>query len=154
MAKGAPFWETKSLAEMSRAEWESLCDGCGRCCLNKLEDADTGRFHYTRTACKLLDLKTCRCTDYEHRASRVPDCVTLTPENVGGLGWLPATCAYRLLDEGKPLAWWHPLVSGRQETVREAGISVAGKAYSEEGIAVDDFVDHLWRLPRAKRRAR
>lgn len=147
-----PFWQTRTLAELTRAEWESLCDGCGRCCLNKLEDEDTGRFLYTRAACRLLDLETCRCTDYANRHERVPDCVALTPENVGSLGWLPSTCAYRLLDEGKPLAWWHPLVSGRPDTVREAGISIAGEAYSEEGIAVDDLVDHLWRLPKAKRK--
>jgi uncharacterized cysteine cluster protein YcgN (CxxCxxCC family) len=152
MGRQPPFWKTKSLAEMDEAEWESLCDGCGRCCLNKLEDQDTGRFHYTRTACKLLDLKTCRCSDYQHRTARVPDCVSLTPDNVGKLPWLPQTCAYRLLAEGKPLAWWHPLVSGDPNTVREAGISVAGAAYSEEGIAVDDLVDHIWHLPRALRR--
>ena len=152
MPEPQPFWKIKTLAEMSRAEWEQLCDGCGRCCLNKLEDEDTGEFHYTRTACKLLDLGTCRCTDYAHRAARVPDCVTLRPGNVGSLGWLPKTCAYRLLDEGKPLAWWHPLVSGRPETVGEAGIAVSGHAYSEEGIAVGDLVDHLWKLPKARRR--
>ena len=152
MSAAPPFWKTKSLSEMTRQEWESLCDGCGRCCLNKLEDEDTGRFLNTRAACKLLDLNTCRCSDYGNRHARVPDCVALTPNVVGSLGWLPATCAYRLLDEGKKLAWWHPLVSGRAETVGEAGISVAGEAYSEEGIAVDDLVDHLWRLPKAKRR--
>ena len=152
MVNAPPFWKTKSLAEMSRAEWESLCDGCGRCCLNKLEDEDTGQYLYTRAACKLLDLDTCRCTDYANRHARVPDCVALTPENVGGLGWLPATCAYRLLEEGKPLPWWHPLVSGRPDTVAEAGITVAGEAYSEEGITVDELVDHLWRLPRPKRK--
>lgn len=154
MPQEKPFWKTKSLAEMTRPEWESLCDGCGRCCLNKLEDEDTGQFHYTRAACKLLDLGTCRCTDYENRQAKVPDCVALTPENVGRLGWLPSTCAYRLLDEGKPLAWWHPLVSGTQATVAEAGITVTGEAYTEEGIAVEDLVDHLWRLPKAKRRKR
>jgi uncharacterized protein len=148
----APFWKTKSLEQMSREEWESLCDGCGRCCLNKLEDEDTGRFLYTRTACKLLDLKTCQCTDYPNRAARVPDCVTLTPKIVGDLGWLPKTCAYRLLDEGHMLQWWHPLVSGRAETVTEAGISVAGEVYTEEGISVDELVDHLWKLPKAKRK--
>lgn len=152
MVNAPPFWKTKSLAEMSRAEWESLCDGCGRCCLNKLEDEDTGQYLYTRAACKLLDLDTCRCTDYANRHARVPDCVALTPENVGGLGWLPATCAYRLLEEGKSLPWWHPLVSGRPDTVAEAGITVAGEAYSEEGITVDELVDHLWRLPRPKRK--
>ena len=149
-----PFWKTKTLEEMNHAEWESLCDGCGRCCLNKLEDEDTGRFLYTRAACKLLDLRTCRCSDYPNRAKQVPDCVTLTPEVVDGLGWLPATCAYRLLDEGKTLPWWHPLVSGRSETVAEAGITVAGEAYSEVGITVDELIDHLWKLPAAKRKAR
>ncbi len=153
MTGSDPFWKTKSLVEMSRAEWEALCDGCGRCCLNKLEDEDTGRFLYTRAACKLLDLKTCQCTDYPNRAARVPDCVTLTAENVGSLGWLPATCAYRLLDEGKPLPWWHPLESGTPETVRQAGIAVGGEAYSEEGLTVEDLVDHIWRLPKARRKA-
>ncbi len=152
MTDNIPFWKTKTLAGMTRTEWESLCDGCGRCCLNKLEDEDTGRFLYTRTACRLLDLKTCRCRDYPNRQAQVPDCVALTPENVGGLGWLPATCAYRLLDEGKPLAWWHPLVSGSPATVAEAGIAVNGEAYSEEGISVEDFVDHIWKLPKARRR--
>jgi uncharacterized protein len=147
-----PFWKTKALAEMSRTEWESLCDGCGRCCLNKLEDEDTGRFLYTKAACKLLDLKTCQCTDYPNRAKRVPDCVTLTPKIIGDLGWLPKTCAYRILDEGHDLPWWHPLISGRAETVDEAGITVKGIAYSEEGISVDDLVDHLWKLPKAKRK--
>ncbi|MFT3989731.1 YcgN family cysteine cluster protein [Aestuariivirga sp.] len=147
-----PFWKTKTLAEMDRAEWESLCDGCGRCCLNKLEDEDSGEFLYTRAACKLLDLKTCRCTDYPNRSRIVPDCVTLTPKNVPELGWLPNTCAYRLLSEGKSLPWWHPLVSGRAETVTEAGISVAGEAYSEEGLSVDDLLDHIWRLPKARRK--
>jgi uncharacterized protein len=154
MAKSSPkpFWKTKSLGEMTNAEWESLCDGCGRCCLNKLEDADTGEFLMTRAACKLLDVGACRCTDYDNRARRVSDCVTLTPENVGTLGWLPETCAYRLLDEGKSLAWWHPLVSGRAETVKEAGISVAHDAYSETGIKTKDLVHHIWTLPKAKRK--
>jgi uncharacterized cysteine cluster protein YcgN (CxxCxxCC family) len=152
MPQSSPFWKTKTLPEMTREEWESLCDGCGRCCLNKLEDEDTGRFLYTRAACKLLDLESCRCTDYANRHARVPDCVALTPENVGSLGWLPATCAYRLLEEGKNLQWWHPLVSGRTETVTEAGIAVAGEAYSEEGITVDELVDHLWQLPRPRRK--
>jgi uncharacterized cysteine cluster protein YcgN (CxxCxxCC family) len=147
-----PFWKAKPLADLSRSEWESLCDGCGRCCLNKLEDEDTGRYLYTRAACKLLDLKTCRCTDYRNRSQQVPDCVTLTAENVPRLGWLPSSCAYRLLDEGKPLPWWHPLVSGDPATVEQAGISMRGIAYSEEGLTVDDLVDHIWKLPKAKRR--
>lgn len=146
------FWKTKSLAEMSKTEWESLCDGCGRCCLNKLEDEDTGRFLYTKAACKLLDLKTCQCTDYNNRHARVPDCIALTPKNVSELGWLPESCAYRRLAEGLGLSWWHPLVSGSPDTVKQAGISVVGIAYSEKGIMVDELVDHLWKLPKAKRK--
>jgi uncharacterized protein len=149
-----PFWKTKSLKDMSRTEWESLCDGCGRCCLNKLEDEDTGEYHYTKAACRLLDCKTAQCTDYPNRAKRVPDCVTLTSNNVGSLGWLPSTCAYRLLDEGKDLPCWHPLVSGRPETVVESGISVAGKVYTEKGIRTDRLWLHLWTLPKARRKKR
>ncbi len=147
-----PFWKSKTLDQMTPGEWESLCDGCGRCCLNKLEDEDTGEFLYTRAACKLLDIGTCRCTDYSNRHDKVPDCVALTPQNVGSLGWLPGTCAYRLLAEGKSLPWWHPLVSGRQATVDEAGITIKNEAYSEEGLSVDDLVDHIWRLPKPRRR--
>ena len=147
-----PFWKTKSLAEMNQAEWEGLCDGCGRCCLNKLEDEDKGEFLYTRAACKLLDIGTCQCTDYKNRAKRVPDCVTLTAKNVKELGWLPESCAYRRLDEGKGLAWWHPLVSGTPDTVREAGISIENEAYTEEGITIEELVHHLWKLPKAKRK--
>lgn len=150
--KDKSFWKSKSLSELSREEWESLCDGCGRCCLNKIEDADTGRFLDTRAACRLLDLRTCRCRDYANRSTQVPDCVTLTTGNVAKLGWLPPTCAYRLRSEGKNLPWWHPLVSGRRETVEEAGISIKGEVFSEEGLTVDDMVDHIWKLPKAKRR--
>ena len=149
-----PFWKTKALAEMSREEWESLCDGCGRCCLNKLEDEDTGEFLYTRAACKLLNLETCQCSDYKNRHKKVHDCVALTPKNVGELGWLPESCAYRRLNEGLGLSWWHPLVSGDPDTVREAGISVAGEAYTEKGIMVDELVEHLWKLPKAKRKTK
>ena len=152
MSSEIPFWKSKTLGEMTKTEWESLCDGCGRCCLNKLEDEDTGKFLYTRAACKLLDIGTCQCTDYPNRAKRVPDCVTLTPKNVSELGWLPESCAYRRLDEGRGLAWWHPLVSGTPDTVREAGISVENEAYTEEGITVDELVHHIWKLPKAKRK--
>ena len=126
-----PYWRTKTLEEMTREEWESLCDGCARCCLVKLEDADTGEIAYTDIACRLLDPGTCRCTRYRQRLRLVPDCVDLTPGRVRKLGWLPSTCAYRLLAEGRELAWWHPLVSGDPETVHKAGISVRGRVVPE-----------------------
>ena len=127
----APYWQTKTLEEMTRAEWEALCDGCARCCLLKLEDEDTGEIAYTDIACRLLDTGTCRCTRYRQRLRLVPECVDLTPEQVRRLGWLPSTCAYRLLAEGRDLAWWHPLVSGDPETVHKAGISVRGRVVPE-----------------------
>lgn len=136
-----PFWQTKALHEMTGAEWESLCDGCGRCCLNKLEDEDTGEIKYTDVACRLLDLESCRCTSYEDRQRFVPDCRRLTPQNVGTIPWLPQTCAYRLLAEGKDLEWWHPLVSGDPNTVIEAGISVKGRIVSERDT--DDLEGHV-----------
>ena len=145
-----PFWKTKTLAEMTPEEWESLCDGCGRCCLVKLEDEDTGRIHFTNLACKLFDAKTCKCSDYANRTKRVHDCVKLTPENVGELNWLPDTCAYRLIDQGKPLRWWHPLVSGRKSSVAEAGISVRGRTVSEEEVTEEDWTSYLWKLPKEK----
>ena len=127
----APYWRTKSLDEMTRAEWEALCDGCARCCLVKLEDSDTGEVAYTDIACRLLDLGTCRCSRYRQRLALVPDCVDLTPERVRRHDWLPSTCAYRLVAAGEDLAWWHPLVSGDPETVHQAGISVRNRAVPE-----------------------
>ena len=131
MTSDEPFWRRKSLHEMSTVEWESLCDGCARCCLIKLEDEDTGKLDYTDVACRLLDLNACRCVSYDDRKRYVPDCQILNSKNVKRLSWLPATCAYRLIDEGKDLHWWHPLVSGDPETVHEAGISVRGRVVSE-----------------------
>jgi len=137
------FWRRKSLGQMSAQEWESLCDGCGRCCLIKLIDDDTEELHQTRLACKLLNCGSGRCKDYGNRHASVPDCVVLTPENVSQLTWLPATCAYRLVDQGQDLAWWHPLVSGSPETVHEAGISVRGFARSEKGVAEKNYWKYI-----------
>lgn len=136
-----PFWKTRRLDEMSAAEWESLCDGCGLCCLNKLEYEDTGAVEFTSAACRYLDAGTCRCADYENRKANVPDCVQLTPESVYDLYWLPETCAYRLVAAGDDLPWWHPLVSGDRETVHEAGISARGRVISED--RADDLQDHI-----------
>lgn len=138
-----PFWRMKSLEEMTPGEWESLCDGCGRCCLHKLEDWDTGEIAWTDVACTLFDEGTCRCTDYTNRAARVPDCVQLTPEALRRLTWLPPTCAYRLVAEGQDLRWWHPLVSGDPETVHAAGISVRGRVVSEDGVPMEEYEARL-----------
>lgn len=126
------FWQTKTLAQMSQAEWESLCDGCGRCCLVKLEDEETGDIALTDIACRLLDNQRCKCKQYATRHEIVADCVRLTPQNISQLKWMPKSCAYRLLAEGKDLAWWHPLISGNKETVHQAGISIQGKTVSED----------------------
>jgi len=152
-----PFWQRKALDQMTEAEWESLCDGCGRCCLNKLEEDDTGRVYYTDVGCRLLDGHACRCRDYENRSAEVDDCVRLTAANVGKLGWLPPTCAYRLLAQGRDLYWWHPLVSGDPETVHAAGISVRRRVQAlEHELAADETLeDHIVSWPlRVPKRAR
>ena len=139
-----PFWIEKSLEAMTAEEWESLCDGCGRCCLVKLEDEDTGRIHYTDVGCTLFDAGACRCRDYENRQAKVPDCVRLTPSTVRSLSWLPGTCAYRLRAEGKDLEWWHPLVSGSSETVHLAGISARDEVVgSEDEFTLEELLDHV-----------
>jgi uncharacterized cysteine cluster protein YcgN (CxxCxxCC family) len=136
-----PFWRTKPLDAMTLPEWESLCDGCARCCLVKLEDEDTGEVAYTDVGCTLLDAQSCRCRDYANRETRVPDCVRLTPAVIGSLSWLPQTCAYRLLSEGHDLYWWHPLVSGDPATVHAAGISVRDRvAGPEEEFTVQELL--------------
>ena len=142
-----PFWRRKTLAEMTQEEWESLCDGCGKCCLVKLEDADSGAIHHTDVACHLLNLGTCRCGNYPARKSIVEDCVVLTPETVGDLSWMPSTCAYRMLSEGRDLAWWHPLVSGDPESVHQAGISVRGRAVTEARVPDAELEDHIVTWP-------
>lgn len=138
-----PFWERKTLAELDPVEWESLCDGCGRCCLRKLEDEDTGEIAYTDVACRLLDCKSCRCRDYPHRQERVADCIALSPRDLAPLAWMPSTCAYRLLDEGKPLPDWHPLISGTPASVHAAGISVRGRCTSEDHVHEDEIEHRL-----------
>ncbi|MCP4381573.1 MAG: YcgN family cysteine cluster protein [Hyphomicrobiales bacterium] len=139
----APYWRRLSLAEMSAEQWESLCDGCGRCCLNKLEDWDTGDIFWTDVVCRLFDDETCSCNDYSNRTTRVPDCQPLTPDNVLQLKWLPPTCAYKLIGEGRELYWWHPLVSGDADTVHFAGISVRGRTVSENDVSTEDLEDHV-----------
>lgn len=139
------FWEEKKLSEMDVEEWESLCDGCARCCLHKLEDEDTGEVFYTSVVCHLLDQDSCSCTDYPKRNQNVPNCVHLTIDNIDEFHWLPDTCAYRLIAEGKPLAWWHPLVSGSKDTVVEADISVTGKVISEQFVHPDAIEEYVIR---------
>lgn len=146
--KPHPFWRQKPLSEMSAAEWESLCDGCGRCCLVKLEDEDTGDIHFTDVGCRLLDGEACRCRDYPNRTEKVADCVRLSPVNIGALHWMPPTCAYRLLAEGRDLPDWHPLVSGRADSVEEAGISVKGRlSGSEDAFSVPELMDRIRQWP-------
>ena len=137
------FWEEKSLAAMTTDEWESLCDGCGKCCVIKLEDVDTSVIHYTDIGCELLDSDTCRCSDYENRKTRVPDCVILTPQSLDQLPWMPETCAYRLLHEGKPLPLWHPLNTGDAQSAHKAGQSVKGLTIAEGSIAQADYPNHI-----------
>jgi uncharacterized cysteine cluster protein YcgN (CxxCxxCC family) len=145
MPEDQPFWKTKSLGQMTRGEWESLCDGCGRCCLHKLRDEDTDELAWTNVACRLLDTKTCQCSDYANRRDHVPDCVKLTPKKLARIDWLPPSCAYRLVAEGRDLEPWHPLVSGDPSTVHSAGASVQGRAIPERQAR--DLQDHVVAWP-------
>lgn len=149
-----PFWKTKTLEAMTREEWESLCDGCGRCCLHKLRHEDTNELSYTNVACRLLDLYSCKCSDYKDRRRRIPDCVSLTAKALREIDWLPPSCAYRLVRDGKDLEWWHPLVSGDPNTVHEAGVSVRDRAIGERDAGALERYVVAWpgRMPRAKRR--
>jgi uncharacterized cysteine cluster protein YcgN (CxxCxxCC family) len=142
------YWERKPLARMSRPEWEALCDGCGKCCLNKLEDEDTGEVALTRIACRLLDDDSCHCAQYDIRHQFVPECIVLTPANLSEhMYWIPSTCAYRLIHEGRPLFDWHPLISGRADSVHLAGVSVRGQTLSEFDIPEEDWEDHIIEEP-------
>jgi len=147
MTKQNPkFWQHKSLSEMNKAEWESLCDGCGRCCLNKLEDEDSGEIFYTDVACKLLELDSCRCRDYRNRVKCVPDCLVLSMDHPEYFKFLPGSCAYRRLHENKTLPDWHPLISGSADSVHLAGISIAGKCISEQHLHPDELEDRIIEL--------
>ena len=140
----AKFWEKVPLTKMTPKEWEALCDGCGKCCLNKLEDEDSGVVALTRVACRLLDDKSCRCSHYENRHQFVPDCIVLKPETIEShMYWLPQTCAYRLIHEGNPLADWHPLISGTPRSVHDAGISVQHTTVSEFDTPFEEWEDHI-----------
>jgi len=138
-----PFWQTKTLEEMTHVEWESLCDGCGRCCLHKIEDEDTDEIFFTDIACHLLDEESCSCPHYENRQSFVPDCLTIEPGWGKKFNWLPSTCAYRLLYENKSLFDWHPLVSGDRDSVHLAGISVRGRTYRDNEVSEDRLFEHV-----------
>jgi uncharacterized cysteine cluster protein YcgN (CxxCxxCC family) len=138
------FWERKRLSEMTDREWEALCDGCGKCCLNKLEDEDTAEVALTNVACRLFDDSTCRCSSYPTRHQFVPDCIVLRPDTIGRHAyWLPRTCAYRLLWDGEPLYDWHPLISGRAESVHEAGVSIQNATVPEFEVPEDEWEDHI-----------
>ncbi|WP_426167023.1 YcgN family cysteine cluster protein [Sandarakinorhabdus sp. DWP1-3-1] len=136
-----PFWETVPLNRMSREQWESLCDGCGKCCVHKLEDDETGKIYPTNVACRLLDPTTAKCKDYPNRRAHVPECVRLTPAKLDTIDWLPDSCGYLRVHRGQGLAAWHPLLSGDADSVHRAGISVRGKTVSED--VVGDLESHI-----------
>ncbi|WP_460019472.1 YcgN family cysteine cluster protein [Magnetospira thiophila] len=140
-----PFWKRVKLADMTREQWESLCDGCGKCCLEKLEDMDNGELAFTNVACRMLDIRSCRCKDYENRTLKISECIELTPTSLMTIRWLPSTCAYRLLREGRDLPVWHPLVTGDAESVHRARQSVRGRAVAEKDAG--DLEDHIVSWP-------
>ena len=152
-----PFWKTKKLTEMTPKEWESLCDGCAKCCLVKLEDEESKELFYTNLHCKLLDGSTCQCSDYANRKKYVPICVKLTPEIVATVDWLPDSCAYRLVHEGKDLHPWHHLICGDREEIHRQGWSCQDKTVTEEGVDDEDAIDYVidwFHAPPKKRRMR
>lgn len=140
---GQPFWKTKQLRDLNSSEWESLCDGCGKCCVLKLEDIDTEEIYYTDVGCKLLDCETCRCLNYADRKKLVPDCVVLTADGLDALHWMPKSCAYRLVNEGLDLPDWHPLITGIANSTRLSGNSVSGQIVTETSVAEADMPDHI-----------
>lgn len=141
---GNKFWETKNLIDMNENEWESLCDKCGKCCVIKLEDFDTQEVHYTNVSCKLLCEKSASCKDYENRKSIVPDCIILSPDNLKDLKWMPETCAYKLLNEGKNLPYWHPLLSGNDKEIVNSGNSVKNRVTNENEIKIKNLPDYIF----------
>ena len=141
---GNKFWETKNLIDMNENEWESLCDKCGKCCVIKLEDFDTQQVHYTNVSCKLLCEKSASCKDYENRKSIVPDCIILSPDNLKDLKWMPETCAYKLLNEGKNLPYWHPLLSGNDKEIVNSGNSVKNRVTNENEIKIKNLPDYIF----------
>jgi len=143
MEEQLAFWEYKTLDQMTREEWELLCDGCAKCCLHKIEDQDSGKVYFTNIACRLLDCQICRCQDYDHRSKLILDCVSLTPSLAYELQWLPKTCAYRRMAEGRGLAWWHPLVSGDSGTVCQARVSVCDRVIPESLIDLSELEDYI-----------
>ena len=153
MSEAPPFWKTVPFEQMSAAQWESLCDGCGRCCLHKLRDDDTDELSFTDVSCRLLDTKTCQCRKYETRRDWVPDCVSLTPASLREIDWLPPSCAYRRVSEGKDLAAWHHLVCGDRDAVHRAGVSVRGRAIDERraGMLEHHIVEWPGQMPRTRK---
>jgi uncharacterized cysteine cluster protein YcgN (CxxCxxCC family) len=142
------FWEKKKFDKLSKDEWEALCDGCGKCCMNKLEDEDTGDVALTNVACRLFDNDTCRCAQYPIRHQFVPECIVLSPANIANnLYWMPQTCAYKLVYEGNPLPEWHPLLTGSAQSVHAAGVSMQGSTVPEFEVDDDDWEDHIIEEP-------
>lgn len=148
MSLRTSFWETVPLGQMTAEEWEALCDGCGKCCLNKIEYSDTSEVFLTRIACRLLEDATCQCGQYENRKQLVPECIVLSPDTIADHAyWMPATCAYRLLWQGRQLPEWHPLLTGDAETTHAAGVSLRGLTVSETEVDDDDWEDHIIEEP-------
>ncbi|PHS17522.1 MAG: hypothetical protein COA86_09525 [Kangiella sp.] len=137
------FWETIPFDQLDQKQWESLCDGCGQCCAHKLQDDETEEVFLTNVVCQYLDHQTCHCSVYENRHQYVPDCIKITPENAKTLNWIPETCAYRLVANGKPLPEWHPLVVGDRASTKQANMTILNKVISEEDVEMDDLEDYL-----------